>query len=230
MKCVVVGGNGALGRALVRRLVQGNHRVTSVDLAPNEESHTNVLITSPLADVSHLQSTIKETQGHGSFDAILCVAGGWQGGNAIHSEFLPSMLSMWEMNVVSASLTAALVASLTSEGGMMVMTSAKASLDATPGMLGYGMSKAATNHLIRSLAAPGSGLPAGCTVFGILPETLDTPNNRKWMPKADFTSWTPTDVLADQLVRWVEKHDERPKSGSLVVVETRNNATRFIAH
>ena len=45
--------------------------------------------------------------------------------------------------------------------------------------------------MVASLAAPGSGLPEESCVAAILPVTLDTPMNRKWMAKADQTTWTP---------------------------------------
>lgn len=64
------------------------------------------------------------------------------------------------------------------------------------GMIGYGMAKASVHHLTKTLAAPGSGLPANCTAVAILPETLDTPMNRKWMPKADTSSWTSLDFVS----------------------------------
>ena len=47
------------------------------------------------------------------------------------------------------------------------------------------------HHLTKSLACSGSGLPDNCLAAAILPVTLDTPMNRKWMAKADQTSWTP---------------------------------------
>jgi hypothetical protein len=53
--------------------------------------------------------------------------------------------------------------------------------------------------LVRSLAAPGSGLTQDATVLAILPSTLDTPNNRKFMPAADTSTWTPLEVVA----QWV---------------------------
>ena len=53
------------------------------------------------------------------------------------------------------------------------------------GMMGYGMAKAAVHQLVKSLATSGSGLPDTCCVAGILPVTLDTPMNRKFMPGAD---------------------------------------------
>lgn len=54
-------------------------------------------------------------------------------------------------------------------------------------MIGYGLAKAAVHHLVRSLANDSSGLPNNSNVLAILPITLDTPMNRNWMPKADFS-------------------------------------------
>ena len=50
-------------------------------------------------------------------------------------------------------------------------------------MMGYGMAKAAVHQLTKSLANPkAAGLPEGCVTVAILPVTLDTPMNRKFMP------------------------------------------------
>ena len=38
-----------------------------------------------------------------------------------------------------------------------------------PGMIGYGMAKAAVHQLVQSLASEGSGLPKGVFVTAILP-------------------------------------------------------------
>lgn len=64
-------------------------------------------------------------------------------------------------------------------------------------MIGYGLAKAAVHQLTKSLAQEKSGLPDDSLVVSILPITLDTPMNRKWMPNADFSTWTPTDFLAE---------------------------------
>ena len=52
-------------------------------------------------------------------------------------------------------------------------------------------SQAAVHQLTSSLAAPGSGLGENCLAVALLPLTLDTPMNRKWMAKADKSTWTP---------------------------------------
>ena len=47
------------------------------------------------------------------------------------------------------------------------------------------MAKAAIHQLVKSLSDPAqSGLPEGTFTAAILPITLDTPMNRKWMPNA----------------------------------------------
>lgn len=63
-------------------------------------------------------------------------------------------------------------------------------------MIGYGLAKAAVHQLTQSLAGEGGGLPANSLVIAILPQTLDTPMNRKWMPNADTSTWTPLDFVA----------------------------------
>lgn len=63
-------------------------------------------------------------------------------------------------------------------------------------MIGYGMAKAAIHQLTKSLAGENSGLPPNSLVASILPVTLDTPMNRKWMKNADTSSWTPLEYIA----------------------------------
>ena len=63
-------------------------------------------------------------------------------------------------------------------------------------MIGYGMAKAAVHHLTKSLGEEGGGLAKGCTALALLPVMLDTPMNRKWMPDADTSTWTPLTYIA----------------------------------
>ena len=80
------------------------------------------------------------------------------------------------------------------------MTGAKAALSPTAGMIGYGISKAATHHLLQSVTEKDQ-LPSGAVAAAILPVTLDTENNRKSMPKADFSSWTPLSELSNKVCK-----------------------------
>lgn len=103
---------------------------------------------------------------------------------------------MWRQSVWTSIISATVAAHHLKEGGLLALTGATPALQATPGMIGYGMAKAAVHQLVASLAADGSGLPSGALVLAILPVTLDTPMNRKWMPNADFSTWTPLTEVA----------------------------------
>lgn len=54
-------------------------------------------------------------------------------------------------------------------GGLLTMTGALAAVEPTPGMIGYGIAKAAVHHLVQDLAQPNGGLPSGCKVTALLP-------------------------------------------------------------
>ena len=49
-------------------------------------------------------------------------------------------------------------------------------LEGTPGMIGYGMAKAAVHQLTASLASKGSGLPEGSTVILTLASLIICPH------------------------------------------------------
>lgn len=162
-------------------------------------------------------------------DAILNVAGGWAGGNAASDKFLQSSDLMWKQSVWSSLISASLASRHLNTSGVLTLPGAAAPLNnaATPGMIGYGMAKAAVHQLTKSLASgKDSGLPEGVFVAALAPITLDTPMNRKWMPKADHSSWTPLGYIAELFEKWIESSEKRPQNGSLVKLVTANNETQ----
>lgn len=93
---------------------------------------------------------------------------------------------------------------------------------------GYGLAKAAVHQLTKSLASNGSGLPDNSFVASILPITLDTPMNRKWMPNADTTTWTPLEFVADLFHKWITTPTDRPTNGSLLQLVTKDSKTELV--
>jgi NAD(P)-dependent dehydrogenase (short-subunit alcohol dehydrogenase family) len=64
---------------------------------------------------------------------------------------------------------------------------------AAPNMAVYGALKAAVAHFVESMAAEVG--PSGVTVNAILPGVIDTPINRRDMPKADPSRFvSPRDI------------------------------------
>ena len=164
----------------------------------------------------------------GKLNAIICVAGGWAGGNIAASEgLIHSCELMWKQSVQSSVIAAKLASQHLDSHGLLVLTGAKAALTGTPGMIGYGMAKAAVHQLTRSLASKGSGLPQDAKVAAILPVTLDTPANRAGMPKADFSTWTPCTAIAEQLYQWTQQAPTG-ENGTLWQVVTEHGKTEFL--
>jgi dihydropteridine reductase len=104
-------------------------------------------------------------------------------------------------------------------------------------MLGYGLSKTGVHHFIqtvgeicgksvttksrrkkaRKLRKDNEYLDT-LSIVGILPTTVDTPNNRDAMPEADFSLWTQPQDIAAEIGTWIQISAMRPHSGSLVKV------------
>merc|ERR1711973_31107 len=173
---------------------------------------------------------VGETLNGNKLDGILNVAGGWAGGNAKDMDWIKNAELMWKQSVWSSTIAGTLAAHHLKDGGLLVLPGAKPATGGTPGMLGYGMAKAAVHQLVKSLGSSGSGLPTGSCVLGMLPVTLDTPMNRKFMPDADKSTWTPLSEVGRILINWVEKK-ERPRSGSLVAMLTeKGNTSLMLEH
>ena len=61
-------------------------------------------------------------------------------------------------------------------------------------------------------------------MVGVLPATIDTPMNRKYMADADFSTWTKAEDIADKIIEWSEAPENaRPTSGHLFTVLTHKN-------
>jgi len=209
-------GNKSLHPNVQQFLLNSNNNSNAALTQKDEASRLSKELESSLLNASQPK-----------IDAVVCVAGGWASGNAADKEFIDSYEQMYRMNVQSATTSAFLAARLLKKGGLVVFTGSVAALSPTPGMIGYGMAKAATHHLVASLASPGSGLPEGATVAAILPGTLDTESNRAAMPNADRDGWTPLEDASNAIVDWIDGV-ARPPNGALVRLETKKRVTSFV--
>lgn len=243
-RCIVYGGCGALGATIVSHLRSANYWICSIDMRVNDQANANILVKPELdlagqeAHIAEKLTTLLANSASSSsalfkLDAILNVAGGWAGGNASKAEtLLTSADLMWKQSVWSSLITGSLAAHHLTDDGVVCLPGAAPALGGTAGMIGYGCAKAAVHQLGKSLAdVPASGLPSGACVATILPVTLDTPMNRKWMPDADQTAWTKLTFIAELMHEWIEHADKRPKeNGSLVKLVTAANKTTLTFH
>jgi NAD(P)-dependent dehydrogenase (short-subunit alcohol dehydrogenase family) len=100
-------------------------------------------------------------------------------------------------------------------GGRIVNVSSRPALVPTAGMIGYSTSKAVvaalTRHLAEELRADG------ILVNAVAPSTIDSPANRKAMPKADFAAWPKPREVAEAIA-WLASPDNTLTSGAIVPV------------
>ncbi|KAF1598393.1 UNVERIFIED_CONTAM: Dihydropteridine reductase, partial [Eudyptes robustus] len=205
--------------------------VASIDLAENEDASANVVVgaTDSFPEQAEQVTTeVGKLLGEEKVDAILCVAGGWAGGSAKAKSLYKNCDLMWKQSIWTSTISSHLATKHLKEGGLLTLTGAQAALSGTPGMIGYGMAKGAVHQLCQSLAGANSGLPSGSAAVAVLPVTLDTPANRKSMPDADFSSWTPLEFIAETFFDWVTGKN-RPNSGSLIQVITTGGKTELVA-
>ncbi|CRK97204.1 CLUMA_CG010601, isoform A [Clunio marinus] len=230
-RVLIYGGKGALGSVCVNFFKSKNFWVGCIDLVENEFADANILVNRDadfVAQETQVLNAVKEALNDDKLDAVICVAGGWAGGNA-SKDLAKNTDMMIKQSVWSSTISASVASHFLKEGGVLTLTGAKPALTATPGMIGYGLAKAAVHQLTKSLAASGSGLPENSLVVSILPVTLDTPMNRKWMPKADFTTWTSLEFVADLFHSWIQTPSKRPTNGSLLQLVTKDSKTDLIA-
>jgi dihydropteridine reductase len=199
-------------------------------LAENEVADANILVNRDadfVTQETEVVNKVKEALNDNKLDAVICVAGGWAGGNA-SKDLAKNTDLMIKQSVWSSVISASVASQFLKDGGVLTLTGAKPALSATPSMIGYGMAKAAVHQLTKSLAAKDSGLPENSLVISILPITLDTPMNRKWMPKADFSTWTPLEFVADLFHSWIQNPSNRPANGSLLQLVTKDSKTELV--
>lgn len=230
-RVIVYGGRGALGSKCVEHFKSKGWWVTCIDMAANDEANENVIVKpceSFTEQAAQVTTDVAQLLGEHKVDAILCVAGGWAGGSCSSKDLYKNTDLMWKQSVWTSTISSHLAALHLKEGGLLTLAGAKAALSGTGGMVGYGMAKAAIHQLCQSLAAKNSGMPSGAAAVAILPVTLDTPMNRKFMPKADFSSWTSLEYVSETFFNWATGVD-RPTSGSLMQLVTSAGETQATA-
>eukprot|EP00002_Diphylleia_rotans_P007817 TRINITY_DN17485_c0_g1_i1.p1 TRINITY_DN17485_c0_g1~~TRINITY_DN17485_c0_g1_i1.p1 ORF type:complete len:231 (+),score=55.68 TRINITY_DN17485_c0_g1_i1:59-751(+) len=222
---VVIGVNGALGRSVCSAFQRAGYTVIGTDLQPTV-ADVNIPIDSAVSYAeSSKQVAQKVSEASPKVDAVICVAGGWNGGYPKDDDVFTSLENMYNMNMKSALLAAHIASRFLKEDGLFVLTGASAALGPTPFMVAYGMTKAATHHLLDSVVAD-SNFPQGTRAVAILPLTLDTPSNRAAMPTADYSTWTPVDDIANKLVSWSDKQ-EAITSGDKYLIKTAEGVTSW---
>jgi NAD(P)-dependent dehydrogenase (short-subunit alcohol dehydrogenase family) len=208
---IVTGAAGALGNAVARACRAAGAKLVLVDrdpdrlprLFPDLVGLAGYYLAAPvdLTDEAAVKAVVDETLNRfGRIDVLVNVAGGYRGGMALHETPLATWDFLLNLNARTVYITSSAVipAMLRQRSGKIVNVAARAALQGAAKMGAYSASKSAVIRLTEAMAAElkNSGINVNC----VLPGTIDTPDNRESMPKADPSRWVQPEALADVIL------------------------------
>src|SRR5262249_28593465 len=174
-------------------------RVAGVDHgtgAPVDEGERRLTVHADLLDEASTRVAVDAVLARwGRIDILCNIAGGFAMGPPVHETPDDLWRRMFDLNVLTAvHASKAVVPAMIAAGyGRIVNVAAASSLRGQAHMAAYVVAKNAIVRITESMAAELR--PHGIAVTCIMPTTLDTPQNRAAMPKADPREWTsPADI------------------------------------
>ena len=222
---VVTGGFGALGSGVAAAAVDRGASVAVLDVAPSapqalaDRLGPKALLIGgvDLSSPEGAQKAMGAVKANfGRLDALLNIAGGFQW-ERVEDGAGESWDRMFALNLKTAlnACKAALPYLMESGAGRIVNVGAQTALKAAAGLGPYAASKSAVHRLTESLAEELK--LKGVTVNAVLPSIIDTPANRRDMPKADFDRWvSPADLAA--VILFLASDEAKAVTGALIPV------------
>ena len=208
---LVTGAAGNLGGAVADAFRRAGARLILADRAPDRlprlfpdlaDSADHYLATSvDLTDENAVQAMVDEAlHRFGRIDVLVNAAGGYRGGTPLHETPPDAWDLMFSINARTVYIVSRAVvpAMLRQASGKIVNVSARAALQAGAKMGPYSAAKSAVLRLTEAMSAEVKG--AGIHVNCVMPSTIDTPENRESMPKADPNRWVTPEALADVIL------------------------------
>lgn len=205
---MITGASGNLGRAVAAAFDAAGADVALVDRrrdrldtlygSPSPRRlHTEADLTDSAAVEAAARATIDR---FGRIDVLCNIAGAFRMGPAVHETPDADWSFMFDVNARTVIHTArAVVPRMLAAGrGKIVNVAAYGALKGGANMAAYAAAKSAVIRITESMSAElrGQGINVNC----VLPTTIDTPENRRAMPKADPAKWVAPADLASVIV------------------------------
>ena len=227
---VVTGATGSLGSSVTKELLgHGIHVIVTYrtkeslaslrgDLGPMAaQLESRKADVTDEKDVADLFDGIR--QDHGRVDILVNTVGTYRGGKEIWETSVKEWEFMMNVNLLSAFLCcrAALPMMIEHNYGKIINIAARPALERRNRVKSgaYAVAKAGVLVLTETIAEEVKKLDIN--VNAVLPSTIDTPDNRRDMPQADFSKWVPPAEVAAVIMGLVSDY-MRPVSGSAVTV------------
>ena len=185
---LVTGASGGLGTAVTQAFLNAGAKVAGSAREIQQAAFASANFIAIPADISTAagaKALIDQVvQEFGRLDVLAYTVGGFAGGQPLTETDDATFQRMFALNLNATFylLRSAIPVMRKSGQGRIIAIGSRAAEEP-----GVGVSKAAMVSLIRTVAIENRDV--GITANVILPGTIDTPANRKAMPKADFSTW-----------------------------------------
>jgi NAD(P)-dependent dehydrogenase (short-subunit alcohol dehydrogenase family) len=222
---LVTGANGGLGTHVTKALLDAG--LTVVGLAPriqqSDFDHPNfIALPAALNSLDAAKQAVASVIARcGKIDVLAHLVGGFAGGQTVTDTDDASWQRMFDANLNSSfHILRAVIPEMRNAGaGRIIAIGSRAAEDPGPKVGAYSASKAALVSLMKTVALENKD--AGITANVILPETMDTPANRKDMPGADVSTWVQPASVASLIV-WLAGDDGKDVTGAAIPVYGRD--------
>lgn len=221
-KVVITGGGGALGRAVVERVLQSATHCTVVsrsaaDLRALPFDDRVEACALDVCDEAAVQAFYAK---HERVDASIHLVGGFTAAPFTETK-LSDFERMLRVNAVSAFLCCREAAKRmrAQSGGRIVNVVARPVLEPIGGMVAYAAAKAAVASLTQCLAREVRA--EGVLVNAVVPSIIDTPANRAALSGADRDDW-PTPEQVAEAIAFLASPQNTLTSGVLLPVYGRS--------
>jgi len=222
---LVTGADGGLGIHVTRALLDAGFLVTGLAPKIKQSDFERPGFTALPSRLDSLEAAKRSADAvmtkFGKIDVLAHLVGGFAGGPSVTETDDATFRRMFEMNVDSAFhiLRAVLPHMQKTRNGRIIAIGSRAAESPGAGVGAYSASKAAFVSLIRTVAVESKD--SGITANVILPGTIDTPANRKAMPKADTSHWVQPGAIAS-LILWLASDAAKDVTGAAIPVYGRD--------
>lgn len=225
---IITGGTGALGGAVVARLLAAGAAVVAPyrkagdldQLRDQAGIAADAKLSGMPLDLTDedavTQAYAEAAAAHGGVDIVVNIAGGFGGGSPVHQTPWSVWQAQFDLNLKTTVLSCkAAVPHMLGRGGAIVNVGTRTATQPGANLAAYAASKRAVIQLTEALAAELRD--QNITANIIMPSTIDTPANRKGDPTAGGGRWVQPDEIA-RVILFLAGPDSRIISGATIPI------------
>ena len=201
---IVTGTTGNLGQAVVKKFIDEGYKVIGT-VIPNDPVKLNYpadKFEAVVVDLMNEEASAKFITGtiekYKTIDAVVLTVGGFAMGS-IADTSTADIMKQYKLNFETAYNIArpAFVQMMLQNSGRIFIVGSRPGLQAwhSVGMTAYGLAKSLVLRLTELMNIEAKGKNVVTSV--VVPSTIDTPQNRKAMPDANFNNWVRPDDIAN---------------------------------